>query len=303
VDKPKKTVLTVDSASTCREGVISNLRQVFQKRLTNIDAVNESQEGGWDSGRKRSDWVMTRQCDLESLTAKKEPTELKLHWHENWLKEMGPDFPIEKFLQVCDRVLGPIAVLLGPHRPEGDTWWRTDPEKAVRMTGENKYVYWQGSDNWFLSHPATVGIATGLYRQCFHLCGAGVADEIIKSVSEDEISEVMSTNSQKQALLLLKKMRVWVEVPLGTNGYVQNYAFPFGFWRRLIRLQRAIRRHGYEGALGQTFQEGWALTGGSAYYGAYHFWGEDENTNHHEHLMEMGAPRRKTRVESAKKAT
>ena len=113
----------------------------------------------------------------------------------------------------------------------------------------------------------------------------------------------MSANSQKQALLLLKKMRMWVEVPTGTNGYVQNYAFPFGFWRRLIRLQRAIRRHGYEGALGQTFEAGWALTGGSAYYGAYHFWGEDENTEHHEHLMEMGAPRRKTRVKSAKKAT
>ena len=167
VDKPKKTVLTVDSASTCREGVISNLRQVFQKRLTNIDAVNEAQahNGGWDPGKTKTDWVMTRNCDLESLAGKKEPTELKLHWHENWLKEMGPDFPIEKFLQVCDRVIGPIAVLLGPHRPEGDTWWRTDPEKAVRMTGENKYVYWQGSDNWFLSHPATVGIATGLYRQ------------------------------------------------------------------------------------------------------------------------------------------
>ncbi len=303
VDKPRKTVLTVESASTCREGVIQNLRQVFQKRLTNLDAVNESQVGGWDSSRKKTDWVMTRTCDLESLTAKKEPTELKIHWHKNWLKEMGPDFPIEKFLQVCDRVLGPIAVLLGPYRPEGDKWWRTDPEKAVRMAGENKYVYWQGSDNWFLFHPATLGIALGLYRQCFHLCGAGVADEIIKSVSEDEISEVMSANSQKQALLLLKKMRMWVEVPLGTNGFVQNYAFPFGFWRRLIRLQRAIRRHGYEEALGQTFEEGWALTGGISFHGTYSFWGEEENTNHHEHLMEMGAPRRKASVKSAKKAT
>ena len=217
---------------------------------------------------------------------------------------MASDFLIEEFLQVCDRVLGPIAVLLGPWRPEGDKWWRTNPKTALRAKGDRKFVYWQGSDNWFLAHPATVGIATGLYRQCFHLCGAGVADRIIKDVSEEEISEVMSTNSQKQALLLLKKTRTWVEVPVAEKGYTINYAFPFGFWRRLIRLQRAIRRHGYEESLGEDFHEGWGTTGEHAYHGAYHFWGEaNELTDHDHHLMKMGAPRRKERVKPVKKAT
>jgi len=106
------------------------------------------------------------------------------------------------------------------------------------------------------------------------------------------------------ALLLIKKTRNWIEVPVGENGYRVNYSFPLGFWRRLIRLQRAIRKVGYEETIGQTFHEGWATTGGTEFRGAYSFWGDEgELTNHHKHLMKIGAPRRQTRVTKSASGT
>lgn len=293
-DDGKRQDLVLEVGSTCREGVISDARETFQSRLTNVREVNAS-SSGWKS--ERPDWISTREVDL---TASK-PSMLKIQWHENWMK--GDKFGVEEFIDVCDRVIGPVAVLLGPWRQEGD-WWQTDPGTAMQEKNEQQYVYWEGTDNWFLAHPATAAIATGLYRQCFHLCGAGVWEEIINSVSEEEISEVMSTNSQKLALLLIKKTRPWIEVPVGANGGKINYPFPFGFWRRLVRLQRAIRRHGYAESLGQSFHEGWATTQGNNYSGLFQFWGtEGELTDHHRHLMKMGAPRRKKSVKSAKSAT
>jgi len=301
VDDPERELMTVEASSTCREGVISSTREVFQARLTNANKVNEASQAGWKS--KKPTWAPTRDCDLIDLAGKVQPTQLKLQWHKNWMKTWE-DFPVEKFLQVCDVVIGPVSVLLGPWRPKGEDWWRTDPKTALQSKGEQKYVYWQGTDSWFLAHPSTAAIATGLYRQCFHLCGAGIADEVIQTLSEDELVEVMSTNTLKLAMRAVKKTRPWIEVPVGENGNRMNYAFPFGFWRRLMRLQRAIRRHGYEESLGQTFHEGWATTGQNAWSGLHGFWGtEGELSSHHTHLMKMGAPRRKKSDKSAAKDT
>jgi hypothetical protein len=161
------------------------------------------------------------------------------------------------------------------------------------------YAHWGGSDNWFLAHPATVAIATGLYRQCFHLCGAGIADQIFDAISEEEIKEVMSTGSQRLALQATKATRPFIEVPVGRNGFRGNYAFAKGFWRRLIRLQRAIRRGGYEAAMGQTFEEGWGILDHEAteWSGLYGFWGDEEDlTDKHRHLMKAGEPRRRRKV-------
>jgi len=295
-EEGKNQNLVMEAGSTCREGVISDARETFQSRLTNAREVNAAANKGWES--ERPEWVHKRQVDLTQSKA----SQLRLQWHDAFFK--GEKFGVEEFIDVCDRVIGPVAVLLGPWRETGD-WWQTDPGLAMQEKNEQNYVYWNGTDNWFLAHPATVGIATGLYRQCFHLCGAGLADEIIKSISEDEISEVMTNHSQKEALLLIKKTRPWIEVPVGENGGRINYAFPLGFWRRLIRLQRAIRRHGgYEASLGQSFHEGWATTDGNNYSGLFAFWGDEgELTDHHKHLMKMGAPRRKISGKSAKTTT
>ncbi len=304
----KKENLSLQAASTCREGVVSKIRETFRTRLTNQTLARQTDQVGWKEKRPR--WAVTKDCDFAGQTDAKKAAELSIVWYAHWMSQpaaYNPGFSIEEFIKVCDIVLGPVAVLLGPGRPTG-SWWKTDPEKAlVGDGGKLKRAYWKGSDNWFLAHPATVGIATGLYRQCFHLCAAGVAEEIIESVSDDEIEEVMSTNSQKLALLLIKKTRPWIEVPVpeGRGGYQVNFAFPIGFWRRLIRLQRAVRQVGYEESLGQNFHEGWSTTSGtSTWTGIYTFWGTvDEPTSHHEHLMKAGAPRRRTRVKPSKKAT
>lgn len=309
----KKTILTVETSDSCRETVISNLQAALRNRLAvRCGTVLEEQRLKGLGRRPTRDWTIVRDCDLKDPAGKKKHSELKIQWHSRWMRAGGVGFPsVEKFLQVCDRILGPVAVLLGPWRPEGNEWWRTDPGKALRLKGSQKYVHWRGSDNWFLAHPATVAIATGLYRQCFQLCSAGMADRIIADISEEEISEVMSTNSQKQALLILrKKTRPWIEVPAGVGGHETHYPFPLGSWSRLIRLQRAIRKYGYEESIGQSFHEGWDITyvelypGGSICSGVHTLWGEeDELTEHHRHLMKIGAPGRKTRGKSAKKIT
>jgi hypothetical protein len=292
----KREVRHVQTATTCREGVISNLRQAFQNSLINVEEYKAAQNLGWTATRTKVALKTIRSVDLDDVAGKEKPTTLKLLWHENYRKGWE-EFPIEKFLQVCDVVMGPVMVLMSPARPMGADWWRSDPEKAIQDESGQKFVHWYGSDNWFLAHPATLSIATGLYRQCFHLCAVpGLADQIIATLSPDEVTAALSTNRQVPSLGFLKRTRQYIEVPVGANGTRQNYAFALGFWRRLIRLQRAIRRVGYADALGQDFPTGWALTSAEgAWRGVYNFWGDEgELTEHHRHLMKVGAPRRKT---------
>lgn len=285
MDTQEEKIRSMQTSCTCREGIISNARQGFQNGLLN---------------RKR-DWSekhipkVIREANLQKATGKRKPTELKIQDHSNFrARYHKSDFSIEEFIKVCNIVMGPICVLLGPNRLDGDQWWKTDPKKAV--IGKD-WIHWKGSDNWFLAHPATMAIATGLYRQCYHLCGTGLGEKIIDTLNEQEVEEVMSSNSQKLALQLIKQTREYIEVPAGTNGSQYNYPFYTGYWRRLQRLQRAIRRHGYEKSLGQSFAEGWALLEGNltTWSGLYGFWGDNMEgfTKNHNHLMEMGKPRRR----------
>jgi len=288
----KKKTHKISTTNTCREGIINNVRASFMQQVTNLKSL---QEGGWRKGGRIE---MAADVDLTEKKRKKAVV-LRIQWYKGWMGHFpgGDTFPAETFLQVCDVVMGPVCVLLGPWRAQGD-WWKTSPDDAKYRFGRNgnDYVHWKGSDNWFLAHPATMGIATGLYRQCYHLCGAGLAPEILKTLDPGEVDEVMSTGSQKLALRLVKRTRPYIEVPAGCGASRVNYAFTLGFWRRLIRLQRAIRHHGYEKALGQDFSEGWCLLGkGTEWSGLWRFWGDEgQLTDHHRHLMKMGAPRRAT---------
>lgn len=292
----ERGVRLMQAATTCREGVINQMRQALQSSLTNAEEYAAAKKKvGWSDKAKGAVHKVVKRVDLEALDGKAEPTSLKIQWHECWMKDWK-EASVETFIRVCDVVMGPVMVLLGPNRPIGPDWWRTDPETALESEGkEDKYVHWYGSDNWFLAHPVTLSIVTGLYRQCFHLCLTGLADEIIATISQDEINAVMSTNDHRLALSLIKRTRPYIEVPAGVNGNRVNYPFALGFWRRLIRLQRAIRRVGYEEALGQNFATGWALISGEGEWrGVYNFWGDEgELTDNHRHLMRIGAPRRK----------
>jgi hypothetical protein len=283
----KSKTHSITTSNTCREGIITNTRSYLQNHLTNKkECVNNS----W---AKSPGLAVTHDIDLTK--EEKKATELRIQWHSGYMQDWPTPASVEEFIRVCDVVMGPVCVLLGPWRPKGD-WWKTDPSTQPQVvSGGAQYVHWRGSDNWFLAHPATVGIATALYRQCYHLCGTGLGPKIIKTLKPSEVEEVMSNNSQRLALQLVKRTRPYIEVPIGKGASRVNYAFTLGLWRRLIRLQRAVRRHdGYERALGQDFAEGWFLANkGYAWNGLWRFWGDEEElTDHHRHLMKMGAPRR-----------
>lgn len=285
----KRKVEAVGAATTCREGVIHNARQTFQKTLCQKVITGP---GDWQFTMKK-----VREPDLEDPKAKKaRGTHLMIA-----IKALSiPKQPeaskedLEKFILAADTVLGPMCVLLGHHRPEGD-WWRTDPKKMFSTQLSQKYICWFGSDNFFLQHPVLVAIVTGLYRQVALLCSAGHADRILESVDRKEIEECLSTGSWKQALLILQKTRPFIEVPVAKNGQFGNYAFPIGYWQRMHRLQIGARRHGYEKILGQDFMEGWSLElKGTNWTGLYNFWGEKESTSEaHSRLMKLGKPRSK----------
>jgi hypothetical protein len=301
-----REVASMQMANTCREGLISTIRQVLVQRATNVEEYVESKNKGW--GRicaRRVEHKVIKQVDLCDPAGKAQPTSLKIQWHPHYMRGWET-FEPDKFLQVCDVVMGPVMVLLSPHRVAGADWWRSDGEKTIENLDGSRYIHWFGSDNWFLAHPVTVSIATGLYRQCFHLCGVpGLADTILATVPPEDVVEVMSTNNAPLALSLIKQTRPYIEVPAGSNGNRHNYPFALGLWRRLMRLQRAVRRTNYAEALGQDFVTGWNLISGQGEWkGVYSFWGDEgELTNYHRHLMKAGAPRRKSSGEKVANRT
>ena len=127
------------------------------------------------------------------------------------------------------------------------------------------------------------------------LCRAGFADQILESVDQKEIEECLSSGSWRQALLIIRKTRPYIEVPVGKKGRVGNYVFPLGYWQRMHRLQIGARRHGYETLLDQDFTTGWSLEmKGTNWTGLYNFWGEKGKPSEaHSRLMKLGKPRSK----------
>jgi hypothetical protein len=265
--------------------MIYNIRQGLQKGLCQKVST----------GRK--DWQFslrqTQDVDLADPAAKRAGmTVMKIHRNAFKQKVLSQRL-LGHFAKTADVVMGPICVLLGHSRPEGE-WWRTDPDKIL----VNSYLHWYGSDNFFLQHPALVSLVGGLYRQIALLCRAGLAEEVINSVDYREVEECLSSNDWRLALAITKAARPWIEVPCAQHGYVANFPVPLEngwYWRRLQRLQRGARRHGYEKLLGQNFTEGWALEAkGTQWSGLYSFWGQkEEPTEAHRRLMELGRPLRR----------
>jgi len=212
----------------------------------------------------------------------------------------------ELVMKVADLVAGIPLLLLNPKRPAGD-WWRTEknflPGGKDPATGLEKTANfcWWGSDNSVLFHPAYLSIAFGLYRQAYALVNAGMAEQVLASVPREEVEETLTAADWRRALGIIEAARPWIQVPIGKGGELGNYPFPWyqratlkstSYWQRLIRLHRAIRRHGYEAVFGNFFS-GWNLdmsTPGIC-TGAFHFWGKDkELTEANKRLMELGKP-------------
>lgn len=275
--RPRSALTSLTSSNTCRETLIYNIRQCLRQKLY------QEKKDGFQITHSQ-----THDVRLRTPAACKPGQNMISLVKEN--PNLWNDDQDQQFIQVVDYILGPICVLLDPDRPQG-TWWK----EGSGSTGGA--LVWVGTTNWFLAHPVTVALFVGLYRQCYQLIIAGEADNILAAVDSEEVEEVLTECSQKKALAVIKKTRPWIEVPVATPGSRGNYPFPLKTWRRLIRLQRAIRHHSYEEVFGHNFVDGWQLASGGDFGvidGSFGYWGDEDNlTEAHRHLMKLGAPRRK----------
>jgi hypothetical protein len=282
--KKKRRPQTVRTSGSCREGIIDNLRAILQSKLTTTQFV------GPETWRKKTLMREDSRIVLEHRSAQRATL---------WIDRPCHREGIVLFPQVADYILGTCSVLLSSK----GKWWRTKypfhTEEHPKSRASGNKIFWRGSNNWFLQHPATVSLATGLLRQCFSLCTGGFGQQVLDTVSSAEVEGVLTGGDPKKAVALAKKLRTWIEVPPGDYAYPEHYAVPEGTWGRLISFHRAVQRYGYEETLGQDFVTGWNLpeSKGLEYYkGAEDFWGEPgEPTYHYQRLMKLGAPGKRKR--------
>lgn len=281
------------SSSTCREGVLSNMRQYLWS------ATMTEKKDGYKRTFKRTKRIRLFDPRLhENLQGANQ-----IRMHENGLKPKGnhaepiPEGNIEEWLQVMDALAGLPSVLLSHRRPQGE-WWRTDPN-TCRVHGDKNYIAWNGTDNWFMRHPTLIAIVTGLARQAALLVAHDLGPQVLELVERDQVEEALTTGDWRLAYGLCEKLRPFIEVPNGVGGRFNNYPFPYGQWNRFDRLQRAQRRHNYEKVFEGNFYDCWGLnkegTAGK-WSGAFAYWGNPGKENDaYGLLMKLGEPRRRAK--------
>jgi hypothetical protein len=293
VDKDdKKQEHSLRHMATCREGVVSHTRGSFQKVFCQkrSDGVK-----AWSFNFEKAEDLI----DLANPSVKK-AGDTKLLVNASMLSKTRQ----KQFLEVADYLVGNVCVLLNPHeRVEGE-WWVTDPDDyLIADTSGKNCVGWNGTDNFFLHHPALISLVIGLFRQALLLTKAGYGAKVLETVERSKVDKALTTGSWRQALSNCRKLRTWLEVytPSG-NAYIQNFPFPEGYWLRFMRLHQAIRRHGYQELFGEDFAGRWNLL--SKQYncsGMYSFWGTGDNNaadgtlqnTARKRLMKLGKPRQK----------
>jgi len=296
----KREVRTMKHLATCREGIISQTRADFQ---TVFCTKKSNGTMSWNFSFEESDAVI----DLSDPTAKGPgDTLLLVNASMLNLKQHGT------FLRVADYLVGNVCVLLNPdERSEGD-WWKTDLNNyLVPDTAGKNCVGWNGTDNFFLHHPALMSLVTGLYRQSLLLTKAGYGEEILGSLDPEKVDKALTTGSWRQALANCKKLRSWIEVYTPGGQYANNFPFPEGYWLRFMRLHQALRRHGYREVFDQDFVEGWNLLSKQFNWtGMYNFWGTKqgsdgpagEQAQRRRHLMKLGKPKERKSTSEGKPA-
>lgn len=288
----KKTVETVISSGCCREVVLSSMKVfLFGKVMkTTVDPNGYSK-------------TFTRKCRIRLLDPDLEDQlsgSNQLQINEKGIKPKGEfdqrlrSGAVEEFLQVADMIVGIPSVLLSHRRPQGE-WWKTDPSSCKSNFDDVRYICWNGSDNWFLRHPALLSIASGLIRQAAMLTACGFGPEILNRVPRKDVEAALTTSNWKLAFGIAKKLRPWIEVPVGAGGCAANFPFSLGQWERFDRLQRAQRKHNYQKIFGGTIYDSWGLnetqTGGE-WTGGDAYWGVPGSVNAAgDTLMKLGKPR------------
>ncbi|MBD3260534.1 MAG: hypothetical protein GF334_02480 [Candidatus Altiarchaeales archaeon] len=282
--------------NTCREGLIYNLAASMRKQVIGWD---DPQKKIWERKKKRVARIRLYdprvRKDLYQANSFTIPT-CGLWGVGGRLPEVGASARVDLFLRVCDALVGVPSVLLSKCRPRGD-WWKG--HGRFHRNGGREYVFWAGTDNWFMRHPALTAIATGLFRQAHLLVTCGFGEQVLAVVERKEVEAALTEADWKLAYKLALQLRPWIEVPCGKGGIRVNYPFPLGLWRRFDYLQRAVRRHNYKEIFQRDFYRSWGLTGktitthGS---GTYAVWGDRGGfTDNHLRLRKLGAPRRRSK--------
>lgn len=290
----KGSLISPVSQSTCREGVLSNMRSYLWTKV-----MNEERDG-YKKKFKRVHRL--RLFDPRLHVDLQGANEIRVN--ATGLRPKGKHTDtlsqetIEKYLLVADALVGIPSVLLSHRRPEGE-WWRTDPTTCHH----GEYIHWGGTDNWFMRHPTLLAIVTGLARQAALLTAHGLGDQVLERVKREQVEEALTTGDWKLATGLCEQLRDYIEVPNGDGGAFQNYPFPYGQWKRFDRLQRAQRRHNYEKIFEGNLYDSWGLTPaavGGQWSGSFAYWGNPGKENDKfDLLMKLGEPRR--RAKGAKK--
>lgn len=292
-EKGEEQKRSVSNYGHCREAIISIVRTGFQKGgFTNFQGGDKPWEGSLTpTGR-----ILL----AHPLCSGHGETKLQI------TMPAGAAFDHLQFSRVADALVGIPCTLLNPNRVPGD-WWITKEEEV--KDGNN--LHWYGSDNFFLRHPTLMAIVLGLFRQSWLLCTRGFGNEVLKGIERAEVEEAISTANPKTAFILADKLRTWISVPVAVASETPgNFPFPWyprkskqvSHWQRFVRLQRAIRRHGYDEVMGEDFHKGWQLLDKSPQYhtGVFSFWGghgDQKVTPAHKRIMDLGKPlSRKTDV-------
>lgn len=287
----KGKLISPISSSTCREGILSNMRQYLW------DQTMEHKQDGYKKVFKRVHRV--RLFDPRLHEKLQGANQIRIH--EHGLKRKGdhagiiPKGNIELWLELMDALVGLPSVLLSHRRPEGE-WWKTDLKHCRDVVD---HVSWNGTDNWFMRHPTLIAIITGLTRQAALLTAHGLAKQVLELVERNQVEDALTTGNWKLAYGLCEKLKPYIEVPNGSGGSFQNYPFPYGQWKRFDRLQRAQRRHNYEKIFQGNFYDCWGLSKegtGGRWSGSFDYWGNPGTENEKfDLLMKLGEPRRRAK--------
>lgn len=250
-------VHNMNYGGSCREELIWDAREFLQSKTITWKQV----KGSWDRVA-----TLVRNVDLDDSTLK-QPSVTYL-----WLSgDSGGDGydgyyddprPItictrkccaNRFPDLMDAIVGPLAVILNPNRYTGD-WWRTSVEECVHKSGE---LRWYGTDNFFLRHPVLTSLVLGMFRQAALLYQQGYDQAILEKIQRREVESCLTESDPERAMRILESLKPWLA--LKNSSIARNLPFPAKNWDRLKLLHRTAFNHGYDALFGEGIHQAWNL--------------------------------------------
>ena len=328
VDKRKKTTpsglrsqkLVIVGSSTCREGVISQIRNAvrtaagarlggsWQARFTPYGTIDLDRPVLKQPGES---FVAVHSAHIMANRARPNPNyktaverrELRRRngwyyppYHHHWDQKVIRNYrsapltnaSVQDFLDVCDAVVGPLTILLNPDRYQGN-WWVTEIGDALEGRKRSGLLRWYGVDNTCIAHPALASLYAGLVRQCAYIARTGVVDQIRKDVEGMGLEECLNESDEVQALRIARKMQRWISVPVLKGGGTSNIPVGCGTFPKIVAMHKSIYRHGFEKTFNAPFLSGWGVNNahGHKYNGIHTFMGQKGENYNGKHIKRM----------------